>query len=154
MTVRRSQRMGRSLGAALAISWMLASVVVGQVVTRPGGTSVPGLPAPPISNGSNAPLPGGGNSGVGGALTPSWTPPATPVPKVTPHVARPATGAPAARAPKRLCEVTPGANGCRGSATPDGGGSDDTSCNCARDLCRSEQIPGQSLMRRYCYKAG
>ena len=156
--MRPKRARGRAIMPILAVlvlgTALTSEAIRGQVLTRPGGNPIQ-LPPPPPPVDSNSTLPRSGVQGGGaGPLTPSWTPPTSPVPKVRPQAAGPAAAAPAARAPRRLCEVAPGANGCRGSATPDGGGSDDPSCDCNRDLCRYEQAPGQTLTRRYCYKPG
>ena len=57
-----------------------------------------------------------------------------------------------ARAPKRRCEIEPGAEQCQHMAeAPDGGGDGD--CTCATDVCFDEYRPASEAYVRVCEEA-
>ena len=151
----------RLLSAAVAFA-LAAGAINGVAQAQRFVDPVPPTLAPP------APLPGT-TTGIGGGaglalpqpMAPAAPPAVMPMPSAAPPVAAPspapaapveASPATAAKAVRFRCDLTPEANACKEAGTPDGGGDDSSTCDCARDFCHDEAGPGPGQTHRVCDK--
>jgi hypothetical protein len=152
----------RLLSAAVALA--LVSVLAGGAHAQRFVDPVPPTLAPP------APLPGT-TTGIGGGaglalpqpmtMAPAAPTAVMPMPSSAPPVVAPspapaapveASPAAAAKGVRFRCDLTPEDHSCKEAGTPDGGGDDSSTCDCARDFCHDEAGPGPGETHRVCDK--
>ncbi len=143
---------GRRLRSAAVAFVLLAGAASAQTVIEPPRLP-PALGTAGVGGGAGliAPLP---QLPTAPAIAPTLPPP-LPAPVPAAPEATPPAAAPAepARVVRFRCDVAPEAETCKDPGASDGGGGDDSECNCARDLCYDQLDPATGHSHRVCEKA-